>query len=90
MTDNDELDTEEGEEDEDEDEDLDDDGDEDEDEDDDEDEDMELTPAKVAQDIAMCIREGLETQVSAIAEKGKILLDLDDDSRWVLVVKRRD
>ena len=74
--------------DEDDDEDEDDD---DEDDEDDEDEDEgEMTREKVAQGVAQAIRDAMETQVSAIAEKGRVLLDLDDDSRWILTIKERD
>lgn len=79
--------------DEEEDEDEDDDGDEDEDEepgDEDEDDDGELTPEKVAQQVTECLRDGYDRQVSVNEHKAKIFLDLDDDSRWLLIIKRRD
>lgn len=80
----------------DEDEDEDDDLDEDDDDEDEEseavedDEDGETTPDEVARDIAAALRDAHEGCASAIAEKKRILLDLDDDSRWLITVKRRD
>jgi len=79
-------DEEEGDEDE---EDEDDDADDEDDEDDDdiEDEDEEVILAK---EICQALRDAMESQVSAIVDKKKILLDLDDDSHWVLTIRRRD
>jgi len=77
-----------GEDDDDEDDDEDD-GDED-DDDDEDDEDGESTPEKVAQLVTTALRDACESCDSATADKRRILLDLDDESRWLLTVKRRD
>jgi hypothetical protein len=85
---------EENDEDGDEDEDDDDDDDLDEDEDDDDDdaeaEGVVASAEDVAKSVTMACREALENQDSVTADKRRILLDLDDGSRWVLTVKRRD
>src|SRR5262245_25874883 len=82
--------------DEDDDDDLDndEDGDDDEDDegdpDDEDDDDGELTPERVARDLARVISDGYESCANAVEEKGRVLLDLEDDSRWTISVKRRD
>ena len=79
---------EEGDDDEDEDDDAED-GDEDDDEDEDEEE-GEMTAEKVARDVAIALRDALENQDSVDYDKRRVLLALDDDTRWVLTVKRRE
>jgi len=75
----------------DEDDDDEDDEDDDEDGDDDEDEeDDEMTAEHVARDVTGAIRDALENCVSADYDKRRILLTLDDDTRWVLTVKARE
>jgi hypothetical protein len=69
----------------------DDDSDEDEaDDDDDDDEEEEDPETSLAQEICQALRDGQESCVSAIVDRKKILLDLDDDSHWVLTIRRRD
>jgi len=70
--------------------DEDEDSDDEDDEDDEDEEDREMTPEKVAQLVTTAIRDACESQDSVTADKRRILLDLDDESRWVLTVKRRD
>lgn len=63
-----------------------DDGDDDEDEDDEEVDDE----TAVLSEVCGALRDGLESGVSIMVVGKKIFLDLDDDTRWELRLKRRD
>lgn len=62
----------------------------DDDDDDEDDEDEEMTAEHVARDVTQAIRDALENQEAVDYEKRRILLTLDDGSRWVLTVKARE
>lgn len=73
-----------------EDDDDDDDGDDDDEDEDSDEDDDEMTAEHVARDVTQAIRDALENHVSADYDKRRILLTLDDDTRWVLTVKARE
>jgi hypothetical protein len=60
------------------------------DDDDEDDEDEEMTAEHVARDVTQALRDALENQESVDYEKRKVLLTLDDGTRWVLSIKARD
>lgn len=76
-----------------EDEELDDeDGDDDEedaDDDDDEDEEGETTAEDVAEDIVEAVRSGCDHHAAVAADGKKVLLDMEDGSKWLITIRSR-